>query len=184
MPFTRSHRAMRAPSRPSRNIFRKRGEPFATRLSTRRPPSTYIVGRAWEHPSAMDSATSTIRQFLIEAHRRLDSRAVAFVSPSLDEFHFHSKAPDAQALNEMLRSTAPTFVEQSHARVTKEGVEPLVRNRVRYENGGPLLGRFLVVPVSGPEGTLAGIVMLFRPMEWLEFSKIDARNAAQLSRQL
>lgn len=132
----------------------------------------------------MDSATSTIRQFLIEAHRRLDSRAVAFASPSLDEFHFHCKAPDAQQLNEMLRSTAATFIEQSSTRVTKEGCEPLVRNRVRFENGGPLLGRFLVAPVSDPDGNLAGIVMLFRPMEWLEFSKIDARNAAQLSRQL
>lgn len=132
----------------------------------------------------MDSATSTIRQFLIEAHRRLDGRAVAFVSPSLDEFHFHSKAEDAQALNEMLRATAGTFLEQSRGRVSKERCEPLVRNRVRYENGGPLLGRFLVTPVSDPDGNLAGIVMLFRPMEWLEFSKIDARNAAQLSRHL
>ncbi|MET0534512.1 MAG: EAL domain-containing protein [Steroidobacter sp.] len=132
----------------------------------------------------MDSATSTIRQFLIEAHRRLDSRAVVFVSPSLDEFHFHSKAEDAQALNEMLRSTAGTFLEQSRDLVGKERCEPLVRNRVRYENGGPLLGRFLVVPVSDPDGNLAGIVMLFRPMEWLEFSKIDARDATQLSRQL
>lgn len=133
----------------------------------------------------MDSATSTIRQFLIEAHRRLDSRAVAFISPSLEEFHFHCKVPeDAQSLNEMLRATAPTFVEQSQIRVSKDGGEPLVRNRVRYENGGPLLGRFLVAPVSDPDGKLAGIVMLFRPMEWLEFSRVDARNAAQLSRQL
>src|SRR5690349_9505337 len=126
----------------------------------------------------MDSATSTIRQFLIEAHRRLDSRAVAYISPSLDEFHFHSKAPDAQELNEMLRAAAPTFVEQSGSRVGKDGGEPLVRNRVRFESGGPLLGRFLVAPVADPEDQLAGIVMLFRPMEWLEFSKIDARNAA------
>lgn len=132
----------------------------------------------------MDSATSTIRQFLLEAQRRLDCRAVAFTSPSLDEFHFHSKAEDAPALDEMLRATAATFLEQCRTRVTRDGCEPLVRNRVRYESGGPLLGRFLAAPVPDPDGNLAGIVMSFRPMEWLEFSKIDARNAAQLSREL
>ncbi|MBL8271236.1 EAL domain-containing protein [Steroidobacter sp.] len=132
----------------------------------------------------MDSAASTIRQFLIEAQRRLGTYAVAFTSPSRDEFYFHCTNVDAKAVDEMLRGIADTFLMQTRNRSGEDANGPLLRNRVRYENGGPMLGRFLVAPVTDPSGDLAGIVMLFRRMEQDVFDKDDIPKAAQLSRQL
>lgn len=132
----------------------------------------------------MDSATSTIRQFLIEAQRRVSSHAAAFTSPSRDEFHFHSNTADARDVSEVLRTSADTFLIQCRNRTDGDRCDPLIRNRVRYENGGPLIGRFLVTPIADPSGDLAGIVMLFRTTESDEFNPTDARQASQLSRQV
>jgi diguanylate cyclase (GGDEF)-like protein len=87
-------------------------------------------------------------------------------------------------VREVLRATADTFLLQSRNRTSNEACDPLIRNRVRYEQGGQLVGRFLIAPVSDPAGELAGIVMMFRPIEADEFDKEDARQAAQLSHQL
>lgn len=132
----------------------------------------------------MDSATSTIRQFLIEAQRRVSCHAAAFTSPSRDEFHFHSSAADAREASEVLRACADIFLVECRNRADGERCEPVIRNKVRYENGGPLIGRFLATPIADPSGDLAGIVMLHRKMESTEFNKADARHAAQLGRQL
>lgn len=129
----------------------------------------------------MDSATNTIRQFLIEARRRVASSAVAFTSPSRDEFHFHSTHAHAHGTDAVLRAIADTFLIQFR---DSSAPEALVRNRVRFEKGGPLIGRFLVAPVSNSSGELAGVVMLYRPNEADEFNHDDAHRLVQLNQQL
>ena len=137
----------------------------------------------------MDSANSTIGQFLIETQRRIGCQAAAFTTPSRDEFHCRCQAPDAplatgESVEEMLRGIADTFLMQARNRTGADASGPLIRNKVRYENGGPLIGRFLVAPVPDASGDLAGIVMLFRPMSADAFNQEHIRQAAQLSLQL
>jgi diguanylate cyclase (GGDEF)-like protein len=132
----------------------------------------------------MDPTISTIRQFLIEAQRRISCHAAAFSSPSRAEFHLHCDTPDAHEVDEMLRGIADTFLMQARNRTAADASAPLIRNKVRYENGGPLIGRFLVAPVPDASGDLAGIVLLFRPMTSDSFNEAHLREAAQLSVQL
>jgi diguanylate cyclase (GGDEF)-like protein len=127
----------------------------------------------------MDSAASTIRQFLIEAQRRISCHAVAFTSPSRDEFHFHCHSDDARQVEEVLRGIADTFLLQA-----RDSNSPAIRNRVRYENGGPMIGRFLVAPVFESGGELAGIVMMYRLTTQDAFEQSDIKKGSQLSRQL
>ncbi len=127
----------------------------------------------------MDSAASTIRQFLIEAQRRISCHAVAFTSPSRDEFHFHCHSDDAREVEEILRGIADTFLLQA-----RDSNSPVIRNRVRYENGGPMIGRFLVAPVFESYGELAGIVMMYRLTTQDAFEQGDIKKGSQLSRQL
>lgn len=132
----------------------------------------------------MDPATTTIRHFLIQAQRCIGCDAVAFTTPSREEFHFHCSGGAAYpSVEQMLRSTADTFLMQARTRTGANVSSPLVRNKVRYENGGPLIGRFLVAPVPDPAGDLAGIVMMFRPMTWEVFNEDNVREAARLSCQ-
>jgi diguanylate cyclase (GGDEF)-like protein len=128
----------------------------------------------------MTSASTTIQQFLLEAGSRIACNAVAFTTPSREEFFFHSvEGGDADGARDILTSTADTFLLQMRNRR-----EPLVRNKVRYEQGGPLVGRFLVAPVHEEGGELAGIVVLLRKVESDEFGPGDARTIVRLSHQL
>jgi diguanylate cyclase (GGDEF)-like protein len=137
----------------------------------------------------MDSATSTIRQFLIEARRRIGCHSAAFTTPSRDVFLCHSDRSAVslaigETVQEMLSGIADTFLMQARNRTGADASAPLIRNKVRYENGGPLLGRFLVAPVPDAAGELAGVVILFRPMDAEPFNHEHLPLAAQLSRQL
>ncbi|WP_129642545.1 EAL domain-containing protein [Peristeroidobacter agariperforans] len=127
----------------------------------------------------MDSAASTLRQFLIEAQRRIGCHAVAFASPTRDEFHFHCRSDDAREVEQMLRGIADTFLAQ-----IRETNAPVIRNRVRYENGGPMIGRFLVAPVFESSGELSGIAMMYRLATQDSFEQDDLKKGAQLSLQL
>ena len=137
----------------------------------------------------MDSAASTLRQFLIEAQRRISCHAAAFTSPSREDTHRHSSSredihlhcgsDDAREVEEMLRGIADTFLTQ-----VRETNGAVIRNRVRYENGGPMIGRFLVAPVFEASGDLAGIVMMHRLPTQEPFEQGDLERGSQLSRQL
>ncbi|HWK50763.1 MAG TPA: EAL domain-containing protein [Steroidobacter sp.] len=127
----------------------------------------------------MDSAASTIRQFLIEAQRRIGCHAVAFTAAARDEFHFHCPIDDAREVQEMLRGIAATFLSQ-----IRETNGPVIRNRVRYENGGPMIGRFLVAPVFDGNGDLAGLAMMYRLVTHDAFEQNDLKKGSQLSLQL
>src|SRR5690606_21002501 len=114
--------------------------------------------------------------------------AAAFTTPSRDQFHCHCESPDValatgESVEAMLRGIADTFLMQARNRTGADASGPLIRNKVRYENGGPFIGRFLVAPVPDAAGELAGIVMLFRSMSDESFDQEHLRNAAQLSRQ-
>jgi diguanylate cyclase (GGDEF)-like protein len=133
----------------------------------------------------MTSATTAIRQFLFEAHRHINCQAVAYTSPSSEEFYFHSTATrDPRATAQMLRAGADTFLVLSRNRTGLDSSGPLILNRVRIENDGPFVGRFLIAPVPDRAGELAGIVMIFRDMGDTGFDKESARKARQLSIQL
>lgn len=127
----------------------------------------------------MDPAASTIRQFLIEAQRRISCHAAAFSSPSHDAFHFHCHSDDAREVEGVLRGIAETFLLQA-----RESNNPVIRNRVRYENGGPMIGRFLVAPVFESSGELVGIVMMYRLTTQDAFEQGDIKKGSQLGRQL
>ncbi len=63
----------------------------------------------------------------------------------------------------------------------------MIRNRVRYENGGPMIGRFLVAPVFESSGDLAGIaddVSPLRPQDSFEQGDLQERRAAEPSARL
>ena len=123
---------------------------------------------------------TTLRQLLGEMHRRIPSDAVAFISPSRDQFLVQGgAAEDAGSVRQKFEITADTFLLEVRNRR-----DPLVRNRVRYQPGGPLLGRFLVLPIHAEGRQLRGIVSLLRTAEAATFTAEDARLAMQLSRQL
>ena len=125
------------------------------------------------------SIDSTLRHFLCEARQRIASRAVAFVSPSRDCFVVHA-ASDAEksAAREKFELIADALLLD-----TRNGREPVVRNRVRYEPGGPLIGRFLAAPVR--EGKrLLGVLCLLRDPSDDAFVDTDARIATKLAHHL
>jgi Amt family ammonium transporter len=127
----------------------------------------------------MDSAASIIRQFLIEAQRRLGCHAVAFTAPSRDQFQFYCESDAARDSEQILRGIADTFLSQ-----IRETNGPVIRNRVRYENGGPMIGRFLVAPVFESSGDLAGLAMMYRLSTQDSFEQSDLDKGSQLTRQL
>ena len=125
------------------------------------------------------SASAAIRQFLFEAQQRVTCHAVAFTPPSRDHFDFHCSAADAAEVRRILESVADSFLLEC-----RNGPEPVVSNRVRYEANGPLVGRFLAVGIQDDKSQLAGVALLFRTMEQKAFSKEDARTVGVLSHQL
>jgi diguanylate cyclase (GGDEF)-like protein len=128
----------------------------------------------------MTSTSTTIQQFLLEAASRVASTAVAYTTPSREEFYFRAaEGVDAEETRQILVTTADTFLLQMRNRR-----DPLVRNKVRYEHGGPLVGRFLVAPVHDDAGELAGVVMVLRKVESEEFGQGDLRTIVRLCHQL
>jgi diguanylate cyclase (GGDEF)-like protein len=126
------------------------------------------------------SVETTLRQFLCEAHRRVSSDAVAFISPSRDQFQVHGgAADDSRSIREKFEMTADTFLLEVRNRR-----DPLVRNRVRYQPGGPLLGRFLIIPIFADAGQLRGILSILRAPEAAAFTAEDGRLGMQLCHQL
>jgi diguanylate cyclase (GGDEF)-like protein len=125
------------------------------------------------------SASAAIRQFLFEAQQRVTCHAVAFTPPSRDHFDFHCSGADAAEVRRILESVADSFLLEC-----RNGPEPVVSNRVRYEANGPLVGRFLAVGVQDDKSQLAGVALLFRTMEQKAFSKEEARAIGVLSHQL
>ena len=126
------------------------------------------------------SLDTTLRHFLRDALRRIPCVAVAFVSPSRDQFHVHGvSSEEAASARAKFELTADTFLLECRNRR-----DPLLRNRVRYDADGPLLGRFLIVPVNGAHGRLRGVLSLLRDSEAPAFKEEDAREAMRIVHQL
>jgi diguanylate cyclase (GGDEF)-like protein len=121
------------------------------------------------------AASTLIRLFMLEAQRRLNAVAVAFTPPSRDFFEYVSTADDPE-LHATIEGTADTFLLEC-----RRSEQPIVRNKVRFESGGPRIGRFVVVRVNDG-ADLAGILLIYRRNEDPEFGAEDILEATTLGR--
>jgi diguanylate cyclase (GGDEF)-like protein len=122
-----------------------------------------------------------VRQFLPAVSQHIACLAAAFVSPSRDHHHVHAASPElADAARAKFEVVADTLLVECRNRR-----DPIVRNRVRFEAGGPLLGRFLAAPVTGEGGgALRGVLLLLRDSEAPPFGEEEAREAQRQAHQL
>jgi diguanylate cyclase (GGDEF)-like protein len=106
--------------------------------------------------------------------------AAAFVSPSRDHHHVHAASDElADAARAKFDTVADTLLIECRNRR-----DPVVRNRVRFEAGGPLLGRFLAAPVTGEGGAFRGVLLFLRDAEAPAFGEPEAREAQRQAHQL
>ena len=124
--------------------------------------------------------TTPVRQFLPAVSQRIACTAAAFVSPSRDHHHVHAASPAlADSARSKFEAVADTLLIECRNRR-----DPIVRNRVRFEAGGPLLGRFLAAPVMGEGSALRGVLLLLRESEAPPFGEEEAREAQRQAHQL
>jgi diguanylate cyclase (GGDEF)-like protein len=125
----------------------------------------------------MKSVPHTVQDLLLAVHHRMQCMAAAFmVSPGTSHFHSDS-VQDAVRARELIERTAESFFEQC-----QERREAVIRNRVREFSGGPLIGRFLAMPVRGASAEILGILLLFNDAHHDEFTPGDARLVARYAR--
>jgi diguanylate cyclase (GGDEF)-like protein len=121
-----------------------------------------------------------VRQFLPAVPQHVACTAAAFFAPSRDHQHVYAAAPaKADAARAKFELIADTLLIECRNRR-----DPVLRNRVRFEAGGPLLGRFLAAPVNGDGGALSGVLLLLRDAEEPAFSDEEAREAQRQAHQL
>jgi len=126
----------------------------------------------------MKSASNTIQELLARARRRLNCFAAAFIAPDQRIFHFEC-ADDKQREfpQKLIRRSTNSFMA-----MCREQSEPVIRNRVRDSSDGPLLCRFLVVPVHDELEALAGVFVMYNHANGVEFNSADAGMARRLAR--
>jgi diguanylate cyclase (GGDEF)-like protein len=125
-------------------------------------------------------APQAICQFLREAHRYLRADAIAYVHPDREALHVVClNQNDEPGIRHTIELAVDTFLMECRNRS-----EALVRNKVRYETDGPLIGRFMVVATHDYHSTFSGIVLAFRRPDEPEFESDDVRQAARFDRLL
>jgi Amt family ammonium transporter len=126
----------------------------------------------------MKSVPNTIQDLLLAVHHRMQCMAAAFMVPPPGTSHFHSDSVhDALRARELIERTAEAFFQQCQPRR-----DAVIRNRVREVPGGPLIGRFLAMPVRGSNAEILGILLLFNDAQHEEFTTGDARLVARYAR--
>ena len=126
------------------------------------------------------AAPTAIRQFLLEAHKRLRADAIAFIRPDRDALYLQcARGIDDGSVRETIDVAIDTFLMECRSRR-----EPLLRNKVRYEVDGPRIGRFIVTPTHDAHSEFNGIVLAFRGPEEPEFVNHDVREAATFDQLL
>ena len=119
---------------------------------------------------------SLVRPFLAGSLQRLCCDAVAWISAAQDQLEvLYSEDADREVVRQRLTMTADTFVRESCTQV-----RVLIRNRVRFEENGPLLGRFIVAPVLTGEGSAAALCFV-RSAEAQAFSPQEGAAARRPS---
>jgi diguanylate cyclase (GGDEF)-like protein len=126
----------------------------------------------------MKSASNTIQELLVRTRRRLNSFAVAFLAPEHSVFQFDcANEQQGEYAKKIMRRSADSFVK-----MCRETRDPVIRNRVRDSSDGPLLCRFLIVPVHDELDELAGVFVLYNHANGVEFNAADAAMARRLAR--
>ena len=123
------------------------------------------------------TAVNHINALLARAQRRINCFAVAFIAPTrqVNEFYCADSNADAE-LKHIVARAGESFLELS-----REQHQPILRNRVREVANGPLLGRFVVVPVHDDEGFI-GVFIAYNPAIGQEFTAVDARLAQRIGK--
>jgi len=127
----------------------------------------------------MKPAPDSIQDLLTRARRKLNCFAVAYVAPDPKLFHFDCANDVEQGAHarKLLRRGANSFLA-----MCRDQREPIVRNRVRDKSDGPLLCRFVIVPIYDEAQALAGAFILYNPANGVEFNTTDATTARRMGR--
>jgi len=126
----------------------------------------------------MKSVPNNVQDLLHAVHHRMQCMAAAFMVAPPGTSHFHSDSMhDAVRARELIERTAESFFTQCEQRR-----EAVIRNRVREVPGGPLIGRFLAMPVRGSGADILGILLLFNDAQHEEFTAGDARLLLRYAR--
>jgi diguanylate cyclase (GGDEF)-like protein len=126
----------------------------------------------------MKSATNTIQELLTRTRRRLNSFAVAFVAPDHNVFQFDCAEPaQGEFAEQILRRSSASFMQ-----LCRDQSDPIIRNKVRDASNGPLVCRFLIVPVHDESEKLAGAFVMYNNANGVEFNNADAQMARRLAR--
>jgi len=127
----------------------------------------------------MSSSSKQVRELLARTQQRINCFAVALVMPAQQIFECHcSPNGDATFARSMLERSADSFIA-----MFREQRDPVIRNRVRDVPGGPLICRFLAVPLLSDDAKSGGLLLLFNPADGAEFGDLDARMAVRYARE-
>lgn len=123
-----------------------------------------------------------VQQALTRARRRVGCFAAAFLSRGSravgSSLYFDcAEGQDGAYAERLIDKSAESFFE-----LCRETRDAIVRNRVRNQTNGPLLCRFLLVPVRDSHGDLVGVFVLYNHANGVEFTNNDAEMARRLSR--
>jgi diguanylate cyclase (GGDEF)-like protein len=126
----------------------------------------------------MKSVPNTVQDLLLAVHHRMQCMAAAFMVPPPGTSHFHSDSVhDAVRARELIERTAESFFQQCQQRR-----DAVIRNRVREVPDGPLIGRFLAMPIRSSNAEVLGVLLLFNDLQHEEFTAGDARLVARYAR--
>jgi len=123
-----------------------------------------------------------VQQALIRARRRIGCFAAAFIaraqSAAQSSLYFDcTSGQDGAYARRLIENSAASFFE-----LCRDQRDAIVRNRVRSSSDGPLLCRFLIVPVRESTGELVGMFILYNHANGVEFATTDAEIAERLAR--
>jgi Amt family ammonium transporter len=126
----------------------------------------------------MKPVPHSIQDLLLAVHHRMQCMAAAFMVAPPATSHFHSgSVRDAGRARELIERTAESFFKQC-----EQHRDAVIRNRVREVPGGPLIGRFLAMPVRGSGAETLGMLLLFNDPDHEEFTPGDAKLLLRYAR--
>jgi len=126
----------------------------------------------------MTSAQLTVDELLTAVRRRLRSYAVAFVPQKHEDMKFCG--PDdatGTRVRDIVKSASSWLFDACLA-----DKAPVIRNRVRQFDGGPLLGRFLAMTIPADEFGAAGLLIAYNDANGESFGHYETRVMDRYSR--
>jgi diguanylate cyclase (GGDEF)-like protein len=142
----------------------------------------HVPTRKLRDRGSMSSVTSQINSQLESAQQALKCHAVAFIAPTRQlEVIRCSNALSlkvASEVQELILGVGDLLVD-----VARKQTHPIISNRVRETEGGPLLGRFVVAPIRDESG-FAGIFLGYNAMTEAEFTPTASKLAGEIATKL